>query len=103
MAERPGLPLPRGLLAGIVPHATYRSQSVQLHRGELLFAYTDGLSEAEDGEGRSFGINPCRDLLIPGGGAPLPVILDQLRESLSAFSGGAGLEDDCTLLLLRLP
>ena len=55
------LPLPRGLLAGISPQANYRSESVQLNRGDLLLAYTDGLSEAEDHEGRAFGIDPCRD------------------------------------------
>jgi sigma-B regulation protein RsbU (phosphoserine phosphatase) len=37
---------------------------VQLNRSDLLLAYTDGLSEAEDNEGHAFGIDPCRDLLI---------------------------------------
>ncbi len=32
-----------------------------LNRSDLLIAYTDGLSEAEDHEGRAFGIDPCRD------------------------------------------
>ena len=110
------LPLPRGPLVGILPEASYRSETVQLNRKDLLFAYTDGLSEAEDGEGRAFGIEGCRDLLIQRKDAPLPAILDGLRDALSAFSGKprcmpleaarsmpCALEDDCTLLLLRLP
>jgi serine phosphatase RsbU (regulator of sigma subunit) len=32
-----------------------------IKRSDLLIAYTDGLSEAEDHEGRAFGIDPCRD------------------------------------------
>jgi sigma-B regulation protein RsbU (phosphoserine phosphatase) len=97
------LPLPRGLLAGISPQARYRSETVQLNRSDLLFAYTDGLSEAEDGEGRPFGIDPCRELLLQRKQAPLPTILDGVRDALTSFSGSSALEDDCTLLLLRLP
>jgi sigma-B regulation protein RsbU (phosphoserine phosphatase) len=97
------LPLPRGLLAGISPQARYRSETVQLNRSDLLFAYTDGLSEAEDGEGRPFGIDPCRKLLLQRKQAPLPTILDGVRDALTGFSGSSALEDDCTLLLLRLP
>lgn len=97
------LPLPRGLLAGVAPRATYRAETVQLNRGDLLFAYTDGLSEAEDDAGRPFGIDPCRDLLIQQREAPLPAILDGVREALTAFSGCGALEDDCTLMLVRRP
>ncbi len=57
--------LPRGPLAGIIPQASYQTETVQLNRSDLLIAYPDGLSEAEDHEGRPFGIDPCRD------GAPL--------------------------------
>ncbi|MCX5956107.1 MAG: SpoIIE family protein phosphatase [Cyanobacteria bacterium] len=101
--ECTALPLPRGLLAGISPQASYRSETVQLNRSDLLFAYTDGLSEAEDVKGRTFGIDPCRDLLIQRSQAPLPVILDGVRDALTSFCGSGALEDDCTLLLLRLP
>ena len=97
------MPLPRGLLAGISPQASYRSETVQLNRSDLLFAYTDGLSEAEDDKGRAFGIDPCRDLLIQRSQAPLPLILDGVRDVLTSFRGSGALEDDCTLLLLRLP
>jgi phosphoserine phosphatase RsbU/P len=97
------LPLPRGLLAGISPQASYRSETVQLNRSDLLFAYTDGLSEAEDDKGRALGIDPCRDLLIQRSQAPLPLILDEVRDVLTSFRGSGALEDDCTLLLLRLP
>lgn len=97
------LPLPRGPLSGIVPQATYRCETARLNPGDLLFAYTDGLSEAENGEGCCYGIDPCRDLLIQQREAPLPEILDRVREGLTTFSGSSALEDDCTLLLLRLP
>jgi sigma-B regulation protein RsbU (phosphoserine phosphatase) len=95
------LPLPRGPLAGVFPAASYRAETAWLETGDLLFAYTDGLTEAEDGEGRAFGLDTCMALLTQQGQMPLPVILDGVRDALAAFSGSRGLEDDCTLLLLR--
>jgi sigma-B regulation protein RsbU (phosphoserine phosphatase) len=97
------LPLPPGLLAGISPKASYRSETVQLNRSDLLFAYTDGLSEAEDDGGCPFGIDRCRDLLKQDSQVPLPAILADVRDALTSFSGSSALDDDCTMLLLRLP
>jgi len=94
---------PAGLLAGINPQASYRSETAQLNHSDLLFADTDGLSEAEDDKGRAFAIEPCRVLLIQRSRAPLPVILDGVRDALTSFCGSGALEDDCTLLLLRIP
>lgn len=95
------LPLPRGPMAGVFPQARFRAETTRLEPGELLFAYTDGLSEAEDPQGRPYGIAGCRDLLIQRRDDPLPELLDGVRAALTAFTGGRGLEDDCTLLLLR--
>jgi sigma-B regulation protein RsbU (phosphoserine phosphatase) len=97
------LPLPRGLVAGVSAKARYRTETVHLNPGDLLFAYTDGLSEAENGNGQPFGIEPCHHLLIQRREAPLPAILEELRDGLTTFSGSGALEDDCTLLLLRRP
>ncbi|MEX1317732.1 MAG: SpoIIE family protein phosphatase [Synechococcaceae cyanobacterium] len=95
------LTLPRGPLAGALPKATFRSMETHLEQGDLLFAYTDGITEAEDGDGRPFGIEGCQRLLGTLHNAALPGILDALRSELHSFSQGRSLEDDCTLLLLR--
>ncbi len=95
------LPLPRGPLAGAFPQATYTSSATQLERGDLLFTYTDGITEAEDAGGRPFGLEGCEQLLRTRHHQPLPEILDAIRSDLHRFNGGADLEDDCTLLLLR--
>lgn len=95
------LPLPRGPLAGAFPQATFSGMETRLDPGDLLFAYTDGITEAEDGDGNPFGIEGCRHLLEAQHDAALPGILDALRSDLSSFSQGRSLEDDCTLLLLR--
>jgi sigma-B regulation protein RsbU (phosphoserine phosphatase) len=95
------LPLPQGPLAGVLPRATFSSMETHLERGDLLFAYTDGITEAEDGDGRPFGTEGCQRLLGTLHNAALPGILDALRSELHSFSQGSSLEDDCTLLLFR--
>ncbi|MEB3324294.1 MAG: hypothetical protein VKM17_03030 [Cyanobacteriota bacterium] len=74
-----------------------------LPRGDELFAHTKGCSKAEDGEGRAFGIAPCRKRLLQRREAPLPTILKGLRDALRVASGGSALEGDLTLLVVRLP
>jgi sigma-B regulation protein RsbU (phosphoserine phosphatase) len=100
-AQTAELPLPRGPLAGAFSAVSYNSRETLLEPGDLLFAYTDGITEAEDGDGRPFGLESCQRLLQTLHQRPLPEILDAIRGDLHRFNGGADLEDDCTLLLLR--
>ena len=95
------LPLPRGPLAGAFRQASYCGSETTLAPGNVLFTYTDGITEAEDAAGRPFGLEGLERLLEAHHDLPLPGILDAIRGELHRFNGGADLEDDCTLLLLR--
>jgi phosphoserine phosphatase RsbU/P len=95
------LPMPRGPLAGAFRQVTYGSSETQLAMGDLLFTYTDGITEAEDATGQPFGLEGLAQLLRTHHNEPLPRLLDAIRSDLHRFNGGADLEDDCTLLLLR--
>jgi sigma-B regulation protein RsbU (phosphoserine phosphatase) len=47
--------LPRGGIAlGLVPSATYEEQTLDLRPGEMLFIYSDGLTEAMNEAGEFF-------------------------------------------------
>jgi phosphoserine phosphatase RsbU/P len=95
------LPMPRGPLAGAFRQASYCGSETVLGKGDLLFTYTDGITEAEDTSGRPFGLEGLEQLLGTHHHRPLPAILDAIRGDLHRFNSGADLEDDCTLLLLR--
>jgi serine phosphatase RsbU (regulator of sigma subunit) len=74
-----------------------------LGRGETLVLYSDGFTEATaPGQKRMLGLQPLKDLL---GGAqthqPLTICAEQARLVVERFIGGADLQDDLTLLLLR--
>jgi sigma-B regulation protein RsbU (phosphoserine phosphatase) len=95
------LPLPAGTLLGAFPGLSFRSMSRRLDPDELLFAYTDGITEAENGAGEPFSPQRCRDLLSRHHQQPLAVLLDRLRLEIAGFTGAASLEDDGTMLALR--
>ncbi len=97
------LTLPRGVLVGAFPGMAYSSLSLDLTPGDLLFIYTDGITEAESPAGVPFSLSACRSVLEREREAPLPRLLEQLREEVRRFTGSPGLEDDCTLLALRRP
>ncbi|MGV8042360.1 MAG: SpoIIE family protein phosphatase [Thermoanaerobaculaceae bacterium] len=92
---RTGLPL------GLLPGSTYAPAEVGLQAGDLLVLYTDGYTEAENREAEEFGQERLLTTCVELRSSPLPAFASALDAALDAFTGGAVLSDDRTLLLLR--
>jgi sigma-B regulation protein RsbU (phosphoserine phosphatase) len=89
--------LPLGLFSG----GTFETHRVQLDPGDLLFLYTDGLSESRNAEEEQYGPERiCRVLRGINGAGPGKV-LRACIEDLDGFRGGTPREDDLTLLAIR--
>jgi len=106
MLLRPGrsrmLPIPKGPLVGAFAGCTYSSMEMQIDHQETLFCYTDGVTEAHNTKEEDFTEARCLqllDLLPPQACGDL---LDYVRSQVSDFTGTNVLEDDCTMLALRL-
>lgn len=97
------LPLPRGPLIGAFEGMSFLTLNVTLEPGDILFCYTDGVTEAQTPAGEEFSDERCLPLLDALGDLPLPEMLDALRREVGAFTGTAMLDDDCTMLALRRP
>jgi serine phosphatase RsbU (regulator of sigma subunit) len=80
------------LPVGLIPFATYASEFAVIKSGDRILIVTDGVSEPEDMHGVAYGDRQLHDLIL--GGAHVAEIL----EDVANFTGGAPLEDDCTLL-----
>jgi phosphoserine phosphatase RsbU/P len=97
------LPIPRGPLVGAFPGCEYKSMQIQLCRGETLFCYTDGVTEAHNSQEEEFTEERCLrmlDNLPPQASGDL---LDHVRAQVADFTGTDVLEDDCTMLAIRMP
>lgn len=85
---------------GVVETAHFEERSLRLHAGDLLLLYTDGVSEARSTAGEEFGVVRMREVLSDSGerGEPVALAVETLRKDLRAFTGGARLRDDVTLV-----
>ncbi len=92
-----------GMVVGLLPSADYVEQMVKVNPGDLLIAYTDGISEAmtvddeEWGEQRMLAAaDECSQ------DASAVEVLDAIFRSADEFTAGAPQHDDMTLLIMKL-
>ncbi|MDR0433937.1 MAG: SpoIIE family protein phosphatase [Gracilibacteraceae bacterium] len=92
-----------GFVLGGLENIAYTAARVRLQPGDLIFMYTDGVSEASNRAGDLFSeqrvladLNAC---VPPGAGATSCV--EKIRAALTDFTEGAEQTDDVTMLVLR--
>ncbi len=76
----------------------FREHSFELHPGDRLFVYTDGVPEATDTEERLFGTDRMLEALNTDPAADPKTLLANVRQSIDAFAGDAPQFDDITML-----
>ncbi|MFE9936866.1 PP2C family protein-serine/threonine phosphatase [Streptomyces hirsutus] len=74
----------------------------QLHPGDRLILYTDGITEAKDPAGEEFGMERFMDFILAHNaeGLPVPETLRRLVHSVLDYQKGR-LQDDATVLFLE--
>lgn len=93
----PNLPL------GIVPDFEYQAQRTHMDYNDMLFLYTDGLTEAENTEHEQFGEQRMQDGLSDIGDrlvGPREIVAEMKRR-VETFVDGAEQSDDLTMLCVR--
>jgi serine phosphatase RsbU (regulator of sigma subunit) len=85
-----------GLPLGVDPEGAYSGGQAPFQTGDLVLAFTDGLTEARR-DGRQFGDERLGDLL--GLGLPPDAYVQRLREEAEAWA--PKLDDDMVILALR--
>ncbi|TRZ90847.1 MAG: hypothetical protein D4R84_15535 [Rhodocyclaceae bacterium] len=76
---------------------------LSLNPGDVLFCYTDGVTEAQTTQGEEFSEERCLPILDGVSRIPLAEVLDTFRGEVARFTRSKVLEDDCTMLALRRP
>lgn len=95
LLEAHGIPL------GLFPGRTYGSGEVKLLPGDLFVLYTDGLTEAFDGDGDEFGLEKLTQVIVGVRSRPLEEIEATVVQALQAHAKGTPFADDRTIVLLR--
>jgi sigma-B regulation protein RsbU (phosphoserine phosphatase) len=92
--ESTGLPL------GMFRDAEFSATRLQLEAGDTLFLYTDGLSEARNGDD-DYGVERVTRLARQQAAQPPAELIAACLDDLRAFSGAGPRLDDLTLLAIR--
>jgi sigma-B regulation protein RsbU (phosphoserine phosphatase) len=95
------LPCVRAAPLGLTPERTYRDQSVLLARGDTLFAYSDGISEAENRDHECFGEERLADALRSCRGADSRSLIAGVVEAVRQYAAGTPPSDDITAIAIR--
>ncbi len=106
LIRRPGGRI-KSLPGGGLPVGLFDPMKMTLHNstlraGDVLFLYTDGVTEAEDPEARQFGEERLKSLLAKRGrGARADQWIARVEAAVREFAPGAFQFDDITCLALR--
>jgi sigma-B regulation protein RsbU (phosphoserine phosphatase) len=83
---------------GILDSYEYKSISFKMKTDDLLFLYTDGVTEARNAEGDEFGVSGLKKFLArPRAANPA----EDLEKVLARYSENAGQHDDITAVSIE--
>lgn len=89
-----------GTVVGLMDGMRYEEARFQMHSGDILVAYSDGITEPENDFGE-FGEARLMEIVACYRDQPLEVISRQVLLALDAWLGAAEQPDDITLVLAR--
>jgi phosphoserine phosphatase RsbU/P len=90
-----------GSPVGMFPDSAYGEGSVQFQRGDLILAYTDGVTEAANPAGMEWGVEGLRRAAVEHNARCADEIVEAIFTSMDEFSRGHQ-TDDATVVVLRV-
>ena len=98
------LPLPSdgGPPLGVAPGFPYGAATLRLAPGDTVILLSDGVTEAQDAEGRTLGASGAAEALLRWNGAtPVGGVADALHAAARTLEQGGEATDDLTVLAFR--
>lgn len=90
-----------GHLLGITPGASFEQHELDLSPGDLLFCYTDGLTDRRTSAGEFYPIDRIAAILKEQGRSDLSAIYDAIVGDVRDFSPSEDFRDDVAFTLAR--
>jgi sigma-B regulation protein RsbU (phosphoserine phosphatase) len=91
-----------GLVAGAFEHTRYEQETVQMEADDLLFLYTDGLTEALNKDGEEFGASRIMETLKSIAQLSVDQIRDEVVRRVKEWCTGVALYDDLTFVVMKV-
>jgi len=90
-----------GPVIGAFASMPYQSASIQIHPGDVLFLFTDGLSEAMDDDGNEYGEERIRQFVSEHRNDEAGSIIDFILDDVRKFDATYPPRDDTTIITLK--
>ena len=91
-----------GTVVGLLPSFPYQQGALTTAPGDILVAFTDGISEAMNAEDEEWGEDRLLKAIESCDGLDAQQILQRVFAAADAFVAGANQHDDMTLVVLRI-
>ncbi|MFC1910115.1 PP2C family protein-serine/threonine phosphatase [Chloroflexota bacterium] len=92
----------KGLALGVMQDITLEEKEIQLHKGETLLLYTDGVTEAVNRENEQFGPPRLAKLVEDNHNLSAQELIKRVEQEVITFSQGQPQFDDLTLMVVKV-
>jgi serine phosphatase RsbU (regulator of sigma subunit) len=86
---------------GMLPATTYQEVGLEIAPGEMVLAYSDGLTEAENSLGEEFGMSRLETLLPELRPLDPESVVRRILKEVDRFLGDARTTDDLSLVVIK--
>jgi phosphoserine phosphatase RsbU/P len=90
-----------GVVLGLFEQATFEQETVMLQRGDVIVAFSDGVTEAMNAEGEEFTDDRLLACAEAHRGESPQQVMEALLADVHTFCAGAPQGDDVTVVLVR--
>jgi sigma-B regulation protein RsbU (phosphoserine phosphatase) len=90
-----------GPVIGLLPHAPYQQGTVVLWPGDVFVAYTDGVSEAMNGQEQEWGEEHLIETAAACDSETAGEMIPTIISNADLFANGAPQHDDMTLVIVK--
>jgi phosphoserine phosphatase RsbU/P len=91
-----------GPVIGLLEDCVYKNCTIELESGDVLVAYTDGLSEARNPEGEEFGEERLAQIVVDNAGLPADEMRERIIAGIRGWQRDAPQHDDMTMVIVKV-
>jgi len=91
----------KGIALGVMPDIRLEEKEISLEDGAVIVFYTDGVTEAVNGEEEQFGQKRLVKVMENNRHRSAQEIIDAIRQAIGDFAGDQPQFDDITLIVLK--
>jgi sigma-B regulation protein RsbU (phosphoserine phosphatase) len=89
------------MIVGAFSFASYEANPLKLNPGDILLAYSDGLTEAENPQGEMLGEEGVKKVILAEATFGSQQLEQKLLDKIQTFTAGRSLTDDITLIIVE--